>query len=137
MYFIKPYTSRPANSEKYLVCVDFVPCIGQEELEELLVDIPYLTRPGTMRNFAYQRYICPYQEFYMNLHSANTKLFTLQTEFIDRTLKLMDPIHLQESREELHREQIESSVHWCERYDFPINYQCKYLYYSFFGGTTK
>ena len=38
--FVKPFTSRPANSEKYLVCVGFLDNISEREIYKLLLDIP-------------------------------------------------------------------------------------------------
>jgi len=126
MYFVKPYTSRPANSEKYLVCVDFLDNISREEIHKLLLDIPKMGSTIN-NNLELSKYNTTDMQFYNSISEINSTTFERQKNFILSTLELNNPGMLDEKKELLFKNQIETSSEWCKRYGVKINYQSKFL----------
>lgn len=126
LYFVKPHTSRPANSEKYLVCVDFLDNISEREIYKLLMDIPKI---GSImnNNLEILKYNTSDITFYNSINIINRIMFARQKEFINTTLDIIVNNKLDEKKEELFRKQILTSCKWCERYGIKINYQSKFL----------
>jgi 23S rRNA U2552 (ribose-2'-O)-methylase RlmE/FtsJ len=126
IHFVKPYTSRPANSEKYLVCVDFLDNISAEEIHKLLLDIPKMG--STVNNsLEISKYNTSDMEFYNSISEINSTTFERQKRFILSTLELNAPGVLDERKEKLFKNQIATSSEWCKRYGVKINYQSKFL----------
>jgi len=126
LYFIKPYTSRPGNSEKYLVCIDFLDKISKEEIHKLLLDIPRIG--STMNhNLHLSKYNTTDMTFYNCLHVINNITFERQKQFIEQTLQLHKDNILDETKEALFKDQIKTSSAWCKLYGVKINYQSKFI----------
>jgi 23S rRNA U2552 (ribose-2'-O)-methylase RlmE/FtsJ len=126
IYFVKPHTSRPANSEKYLVCVDFLDNISEREIYKLLLDIPKI---GSIMNSNLEilKYNTSDMTFYNSINIINRIMFSRQKEFINNTLDIIINNKLDEKKEDLFRRQILTSSEWCKRYGIKINYQSKFL----------
>ena len=126
LYFVKPHTSRPANSEKYLVCVDFLDNISERDIYKLLLDIPKI---GSIMNtnLEISKYNTSDMTFYNSINIINRIMFARQKEFINNTLDIILNNKLDEKKEELFRRQILTSSEWCKRYGININYQSKFL----------
>jgi hypothetical protein len=126
IYFVKPHTSRPANSEKYLVCVDFLDNISEREIYKLLLDIP---KVGSImnNNLELSKYNTSDMTFYNSINIINRIMFSRQKEFINNTLDIIVNNKLDDTKEELFRRQILTSSEWCKRYGIKINYQSKFL----------
>jgi 23S rRNA U2552 (ribose-2'-O)-methylase RlmE/FtsJ len=126
IYFVKPHTSRPANSEKYLVCVDFLDNISEREIYKLLLDIP---KVGSIMNsnLEISKYNTSDMTFYNSINIINRIMFARQKEFINNTLDIIINNKLDENKEELFRKQILTSCAWCKQYGLKINYQSKFL----------
>jgi 23S rRNA U2552 (ribose-2'-O)-methylase RlmE/FtsJ len=126
IHFVKPYTSRPANSEKYLVCVDFLDNISEREIYNLLLDIPKIG--STINNsLEISKYNTSDMTFYNSINIINKIMFARQKEFINSTLDIIQNNKLEELKEELFKRQIMTSSEWCEKYGIKINYQSKFL----------
>ena len=117
MYFVKPNSSRYANSEKYIVCKNFrlndsenlvkklyniFKNIEEEKnFERILnIDIPYL-------------YSCRVEEF-------NAIYGQQQIESISATLNLIDN-NKYERLESFKKTNIQKCISWCQRYKLPFN----------------
>lgn len=126
IHFVKPHTSRPANSEKYLVCVDFLDNISEREIYNLLMDIPKI---GSIinNNLEISKYNSSDMTFYNSINIINRIMFSRQKEFINSTLDIIVNNKLDEQKEELFKTQILTSSEWCKRYGIKINYQSKFL----------
>ena len=124
VYFVKPKTSRCANSEKYIVCkgfrlnnsASFITCVlnSYHKLSEdgsivklLKMNIPYF-------------YSCKLQEI-------NAIFGQQQIENISSTLNLIDNSKY-ERLETMKRNQIEKCIAWCKQYNLP--------YYTIFNTNT-
>ena len=123
--FVKPYTSRPANSEKYLVCVDFRNNITVRDILVFLRDIPKIGSPGHHPQLALSKENTSDTAFYTAIDQMNKCLFGRQKEFILGTLDLQKT--LDDRKEALFKQQIYTSTQWCHRYGIRLNYQSKYL----------
>ena len=126
LYFVKPYTSRPANSEKYLVCVGFRNNITVEEIRVFLLDIPKIGSPGHHAHLEINKYNTADETFYRSIHHANATVFERQKKFILETLALQST--LDEHKDRLYQQQVRVSAEWCRRYNIRINYQSRYTF---------
>jgi 23S rRNA U2552 (ribose-2'-O)-methylase RlmE/FtsJ len=127
--FVKPYTSRPANSEKYLVCVDFRNNITVKDIVVFLQDIPKIgSSPAHHPQLALSKENTADTAFYDAIDQMNKCLFARQKEFILSTLELEKTLDDDQKRKEaLFKQQIYTSTQWCHRYGIRLNYQSKYL----------
>lgn len=125
--FVKPYTSRPANSEKYLVCVDFRNNITVKDIVVFLQDIPKIgSSPAHHPRLALSKETTADTAFYAAIDQMNKCLFARQKEFILSTLQLEKTLD-DHRKEALFKQQIYTSTQWCHRYGMKLNYQSKYL----------
>ncbi len=127
VYLIKPYTSRPANSEKYLVCVDFLNTISLEDIHKLLLDIPKMGSSIVNKDLELHKYISGNENFYRCLKDINEVMFERQKRFILDTLSLRNVLITDDKKESLIRNQVLTSIQWCIKYKFRINYLSKYI----------
>lgn len=128
VYLYKPETSRPANSEKYLVCIRYRDLLNEEDKNYLL----YLIQ-------VYQEYQTKHKmkdtetldllgirvpnSFVYSLMSYNQTYIEQQKFYLQKTMNLS---YLKPSKDEydkLMKEQVKNAVQWCKKYNVPINYQ--------------
>lgn len=128
LYIVKPYTSRPANSEKYLVCIDFMDTISKENIHKLLVDISKMGSSILNKDLELHKYTSGDEEFYKCLHEINDVMFERQKKFILETLALRNIQITDEKKELLIKNQVQTSIEWCKKYKFRINYLSKYIH---------
>tara|TARA_Y100000389_G_scaffold203402_2_gene251713 strand:- start:874 stop:1956 length:1083 start_codon:yes stop_codon:yes gene_type:complete len=110
--FIKPYTSRQSNSEKYIVCKGFK---GYNKVYSNLM----------CRNFG--KDILPIElkkEFIDIIHVYHRQFIRHQIRCIDNTLNL---INQRRTLDRPSKQQIRLAVDWCKKYKIPINKNCYYL----------
>ena len=124
---IKPYTSRPANSEKYIVCIDFLDSISKEDIHKLLLDIPKMGSSIVNKDLELHKYTSCNPKFYTCLNEINEIMFERQKKFILETLSLRNVLITDEKKEALIKNQVLTSIQWCIKYKFRINYLSKYI----------
>jgi len=117
VYIYKPYTSRCANSEKYIICKDFqVTCSKQivtsmfniltsfvkdkHPSRFITIDIPY-------------KFVCAVQEI-------NAILGQGQLECIYSTITLMNNI-FPSNLDHINKHHINKCITWCQKYKLPYN----------------
>ncbi len=127
VYIVKPYTSRPANSEKYLVCIDFLDTLSKEEINRLLLDIPKMGSSIINKDLEIYKYTSGNENYYKCLHEINEIMFVRQKKFILDTLVLKNNVVTEEMKEALITNQVLTSIEWCKKYDFKINFLSKYI----------
>lgn len=125
---IKPYTSRPGNSEKYLVCIDFLNKISQAEILKLLEDIPRIGLNNGNNNLEIYNYTSRNLGFYRNIKNINDVFFERQIKFIQKTLNYRDILLFEKDKENLLENQVLVSMEWCKYYNFKINFISKYIH---------
>jgi DNA-directed RNA polymerase subunit E'/Rpb7 len=134
---IKPYTSRPANSEKYLVCQEYNP-IEDEKLESLykIFDLWVDAEPlhDYFNNPDYIFSILTLEEkneseFVKNIKEFNENIITQQTEKINEGLALVAGLgtkkihsHAQIKDEVVKDRKVsqkDTAIKWCQDFDIP------------------
>lgn len=109
----KPLTSRLSNSEKYVICSNFLGCPKKikdklkeyyDKKIELHIDIP--------------------ETFIKDINEYNDNFTKLQMESINTILKNIESKNILKKPSD---EQIKNAMDWCEKYGLPINQKCIYL----------
>tara|TARA_Y100000310_G_scaffold335036_1_gene416113 strand:+ start:12 stop:1193 length:1182 start_codon:yes stop_codon:yes gene_type:complete len=127
VYIHKPITSRPANSEKYIIAKRFKG-----------VSIDYLKKlNGVVRLWdsikSNDLYIIDLfkddvpKEFREELNKYNKDFIQKQVKSIKDTLYLIDNKPTVKQYNSLIHKQITNAVSWCEKYGIDINHNSKYL----------
>lgn len=104
--FMKPLTSRPANSEKYVICMNFK-------------GAPLSLRIATRNELYHHIAIDPI--FVRSLVEINEKLVQKQINAIDDVLSLILSSPSEETLTMLAKEGIHASRNWCVKYGIPIS----------------
>lgn len=114
VYITKPFSSRPANSEKYLVCTDFKG--RQQHYESLLTSA---ITDGLKQLITVP--IC----FLKDIVFYNTHYTAQQIVSIAQTIKFIDACEdSQESSNDILqtlKKQIECALRWCYKYKLPVS----------------
>jgi len=114
VYITKPFSSRPANSEKYVVCTDFKG--RQQEYENLLTSV---VTEGLKHLITVP--VC----FLKDLVFYNTHYTAQQIVSIARTIDFIDACedsnqHSSDIMQTV-KKQIECALRWCYKYRLPVN----------------
>ena len=117
VYFVKPCTSRSANSEKYVVCKDF----------RLYNSIDIVKKFYTIMNTCDQtkpieRFLnCPIEKIYCsNIEELNAIYGQQQLEMITTTLSLIEEQNL-EKIQKYQKKNIQKCKSWCQKHNMPYN----------------
>lgn len=120
VYIMKPHSSRYANSEKYLICKNFM----YGSCEDFF---PYLlnafTKMITVESENILRFInAPISNYFITkLEEFNAIFGQQQIENIYYTISLIDCKNSQEKIDNLIKSHINKCVQWCCKYDVPYN----------------
>lgn len=126
----KPFTSRPANSEKYLVCQGFKG-ISPVLLQKLHIIVKCWNLIDSRGEIIYRIMDMDKipEEFINKVLQYNTNYFNQQVLNIEKTLKYIDRFSLNDDYEhtELYKKTIQRQVklayYWCKKYKCKINYE--------------
>lgn len=127
VYITKPYSSRSANSEKYIVCKDFrgISNLDIDTLLEMVDDIAILAEQKKYVTRLLSNEIP--KEFLDMVHSANIYYTGKQIQSLLKGVSFFYE-HLDNNDiTTIKKEQTIYGLSWCKKYDFPINYRCRYL----------
>jgi 23S rRNA U2552 (ribose-2'-O)-methylase RlmE/FtsJ len=130
----KPFTSRPANSEKYLVCQGFkgISPILLKKLHIIVKSWSLIDSRGEIIYRIMEMDSIP-EEFINKVLEYNTNYFNQQVLNIEKTLKYIEKFSLKEDYEytELYKKTIERQVklayYWCKKYKCKINYESEVM----------
>jgi len=126
VYIFKPQTSRPANSEKYLVAKNFrgiEPCWLQKLREiqdnwikdgKSTLDIAGLTLPN---------------DFIQSIFKFNQMFVNAQVDNIEQTLKFIYQPPSKSAYKKIITQQVQNGIEWCEKYNEGINYKSNFRNY--------
>jgi 23S rRNA U2552 (ribose-2'-O)-methylase RlmE/FtsJ len=125
VYITKPYTSRPANSEKYIVCKKFK-TINNAYLNLLTSyiknwDYYYKNKFKYFLSFIELPYI-----FFKRLYIYNNILTTNQINNIEKTLSFINVVDKQ-IIENITKKQTKKALTWCKTYSIEINKFSSYI----------
>ncbi len=132
VYLYKPETSRPANSEKYLVCIQYKDTLSIEDKEHLLNLIKLyqdsIINKTLLDNetFDLSGFKIP-NDFVHSLINYNKDYIENQKFYLQKTIKLAYEKPSHEDYEKLVKEQVKNAVSWCKKYNIPINHQSSFF----------
>jgi 23S rRNA U2552 (ribose-2'-O)-methylase RlmE/FtsJ len=115
---MKPYTSRVANSEKYIICQDFKVTDSSAIIEQFAIVFPSLVNDGIAASFL------PFDHdlYFLNrIEEMNAIVSFQQIENITSTLSIITNHRNAEKLEQYKRTNVNKCIAWCEKYDIPYN----------------
>jgi 23S rRNA U2552 (ribose-2'-O)-methylase RlmE/FtsJ len=121
IYITKPHTSRPANSEKYIVCKKF------NKIDNSLLKLLcyYVNNWDYYSKNDYKDFLSfidlPYI-FIKKINIFNNILTTKQISNIEKTLSLTNTNDINEQTiKDIISEQTQNAVNWCNKYEVELN----------------
>jgi hypothetical protein len=115
-------SSRPANSEKYIVCANFKKAAHYTSILKDLREYIESCKLGTNKAFALPTCVQMPCTFLADIVRYNKVFITYQTCQIMQTLFAID--NLNETRQaDMIKEQIRKAIKWCDKYNIQINLQ--------------
>lgn len=128
VYIDKPYTSRPANSEKYIICKGFK---GIDDLYLRKLGIVVRSMEFIDNNKFHINKIFNIDEdniIYNKLIKMNTYFFNTQINNIIKTINIIDMENNNTlDKNSIVKKQTTYAFSWCKKYTCKINYDSKYL----------
>lgn len=116
---MKPYTSRVANSEKYIICQGFKLGDSQSLIHQFTTIFPSLLN-GVLSSFLSFNH----DLYYLNrIEEMNAMVSFQQIENITSTLSIITNHRNTEKLEQYKRANVNKCIAWCEKYDIPYNAQ--------------
>lgn len=122
---VKPNTSRPANSEKYLVCKYFKG-IKQDDLLELYKIVKMFEKKNGEYAYRFLEHNVP-DEFMEIINNYNIFAIANQLKYIVKTNTNIKNELTNPMINTIKNEQCIYSLSWCIKYDFAINKKSRYL----------
>ena len=124
VYIYKPETSRPANSEKYLVCMFYEDCLDNE-LKNCLLEIIKLWNEKNEdlkddESLIFKN-IKVSNSFIKNLDKYNEQYMETQIYYLQNTIKLAEHKIEKDKYYEIIQNQVNNAVDWCKKYGIEIN----------------
>lgn len=133
MYFMKPLSSRPANSEKYVVCTHFK---RPKEYERLLTMLSTCIIRFDPRN------VLPALDvpltFTLDIIRYNKIYILQQAIHIMRTISMIETSLNQPNSDEIQtqtnliKQQITKAIKWCHKYDIPVSFDALKKYKPYY-----
>ena len=123
VYMFKPNTSRSANSEKYLICKNFM-------FTNYTLFFPFLHRAfekmttniSNKKSYIHRFVNMPISySFIIKLEEYNAIMGQNQIENIHYTISLIDNKHKQDKIDNLIKTNIQKCIHWCIKYNIEYN----------------
>jgi 23S rRNA U2552 (ribose-2'-O)-methylase RlmE/FtsJ len=110
IHFVKPLSSRPANSEKYVVCESFQGCSGQimQSLREVIV----AKNPNALN-------VLPNVSFVASIIEFNHIYISCQALYICKTLEMIEK-ECSTTLTKVVQKQVRKAIKWCHKYKIPV-----------------
>ena len=124
VYIYKPETSRPANSEKYLVCMYYKDNLSDTSKNNLLKIIELWndkTLELTEDDSIIFKDIKVSNSFIQNLNNYNEQYMETQIYYLNSTIKLAEHKIEKDKYYEIIQNQVNNAIEWCKKYDMEIN----------------
>jgi len=120
VFITKPYTSRSANSEKYLICKGFIG-IDESYLEILFI---YIKKWDYMKENLLSFIDVPLY-FIKRIYIYNNIITLYQIKNINTTLELID--NNINNKKDIIKQQTYKAIEWCNNYGIRINNKSKFI----------
>ena len=124
VYIYKPETSRPANSEKYLICMYYKNNLSQDMLNKLLEIIELWndhTQNMNEEDSIFFKNIKVDNNFIKRLNEYNEKYMDTQMFYLNYTINLAQNKIDKEKYYEIIQTQVINAIKWCNKYNIEIN----------------
>jgi 23S rRNA U2552 (ribose-2'-O)-methylase RlmE/FtsJ len=124
VYIYKPETSRPANSEKYLVCLYYKDNLS-ESVKNNLLDIIEIW--NNITNTLQEDETIIFENikidnnFIQHLNEYNEKYIDSQLFYLNNTIKLAENKIEKNQYYEIIQKQLNNAINWCTKYNIEIN----------------
>ena len=127
VFFHKPVTSRPANSEKYIICKGFRG-LPENYIQKLFIVIKswdFLDREGFKVDSIFKGEIPKGLDDKIN--ELNTLHYNHQKKSIVETINLIENKPNLSALNKIIKNQVSYAKEWCEKYDIPVNNKSTFL----------
>jgi cap1 methyltransferase len=124
MYIYKPETSRPANSEKYIICMYYKDNLTHDDKDYLLQIIEKwqeLAQTLTENDSVMFNHLKIDNKFINLLNEYNQQYMDTQLFYLRNTLNLIETKIEKEKYYEIIHEQVKNAMKWCNKYEVEIN----------------
>lgn len=136
VYLAKPLTSRPANSEKYIVALNyngFNSYLEEQyyinQLENILNIWDDVKDKGLIFNSFFEN---PPSYFLNRIMEYNCKSYQEQSKYINKTIDIINKKPGWKELDIIFKEQTIKAVNWCQYYNIPINLD-SYFYQKYYS----
>lgn len=122
---VKPKSSRPANSEKYIYCKGFIGINIEllNNLNNILKEWDEMDNDNTISYFSLD---IP-SSFIHKINQINNNLLDKQLFYLNNTIDLINNCPDKEKIEKIYNEHSINAINWCLSLNLPINGASKYL----------
>jgi 23S rRNA U2552 (ribose-2'-O)-methylase RlmE/FtsJ len=124
VYIYKPETSRPANSEKYLVCLYYKNNLTKDikmHLLNLIEKWQNLTTTISSDDSIIFKNLKINNLFIQRLNEYNENYMETQIFYLNNTIQLAQNKLEKEKYYEIIQKQVNNAIDWCKKYDIEIN----------------
>jgi len=122
IYIHKPVTSRPANSERYIICKGF-----KGVSIEILKNLEYMLS-NWKEDIIYDIDGIILDDFYIKYIQSHNSIFVHnQIKYLDKTLGFIKNNPTKSEYNKIVASQVLNAVNWCKAYEMDINKNSKYL----------
>jgi len=137
IYIYKPESSRPANSEKYIICINFLNKISEENKDELLNIIKVWNNMSEEKDETFKKdnfvdilNIKTNSQLIHELNVYNKSYLNYQKTSLNKILDIAknNPSSIIDKKDydELIKTQVQNAYNWCIKYNIPINFESIY-----------
>jgi len=127
VYIVKPFTSRSANSEKYIVCKGFlgIPHDDLKKLYEIVDELAIISKQNKFPKRIIKNEIS--DDFKKIIQASNIYFISKQIKSLIKGLCYVKEELNNEDINEIKQQQTVYSLAWCQKYNFPVNTRCRFL----------
>jgi 23S rRNA U2552 (ribose-2'-O)-methylase RlmE/FtsJ len=118
VYITKPLPSRPANSERYIVCLNFKMVPNIEKLIQNIFNKFYLIKQNNITSIINNEIS---NSFLEKINEVNAIFGQSQIENIMNILTFIQDKNKNEKQEILKKSYLNKCVKWCKKYNLPIH----------------
>lgn len=123
VHIYKPLTSRPANSEKYIVAIGFIG-ISQNIIDELYNAVISWTNDVVDISGVEVS-----NELVKHLYNYNVKYVDKQIEALNSTINIINNKPNKNDYINIVKTQVKNAINWCNEYNVPINKNSRFINY--------
>lgn len=116
IYITKPFTSRPLNSEKYIVCKDFIDC-SQSDINNMFIILENMNNHKIYRLLTNNIPV----DFLKCIEAINIAFSFRQIRYMKKIFNIINNTNIYKELDIFQKEKVVYSLEWCKKYKFPIN----------------